>query len=83
MTPVFEKVHDLTPFVKNKPARKKTPESIIPQIKGIIASEKFFGQEEKELTTPAPNHATPMLERNSAINFLWPTDNSSIKETVT
>lgn len=75
MTPVFKESHTLTPFAKNKPALKKPVEKAIPQTRETAVSNKFLGQAEKELMTPAANQATPIFERNSAISLCCPTDN--------
>jgi len=71
--------HDLTPLVKNNPPLRKATAKPIPQNKETASSANVFGWEIKRFTTPATNQATPILERNSAINFFWPADNFFIK----
>ncbi|MBL7078032.1 MerR family DNA-binding transcriptional regulator, partial [Candidatus Shapirobacteria bacterium] len=75
--------HDLTPLTKNIPVLKNPTAKEIPQTRESVNSSQFFGRETKGLITPATNQATPILERNSAINLLWPTDNLSTNQKLT
>ncbi|MBI3384960.1 hypothetical protein HY030_02075 [Candidatus Gottesmanbacteria bacterium] len=67
--------HDFSPLLINNPATKNTADNAIPQVKETNMITLSLDQEEIEAMTPAPNQATPIFAKNSAINFLWPADN--------